>query len=83
MDSLHSESMVPGSNIYHQFVTQKANALLMDEQSMRFFESELNILPELASQACQYVKSILNIFKKAPLVNIQKRKELKAMMYQL
>lgn len=49
VDTLHSESMVPGSNIYHQFVTQKANALLMDEQSMRFFESELNILPELAS----------------------------------
>lgn len=25
-------------NIYHQFVTQKANALLMDESSIAFFE---------------------------------------------
>jgi hypothetical protein len=39
------------SSIYHPFVTQKANALLMDEHSMDFFEQQLNIRPSLAVDA--------------------------------
>jgi len=44
-------------------VTQKANALLMDESSMGFFEQQLNIRPDLAAEACEYVKSIVLIYK--------------------
>ena len=37
IDTLHPHNYL-NENIYHVFVTQKADALLMDEQSMRFFE---------------------------------------------
>ena len=69
------------SSIYHQFVTQKANALLMDEQSMDFFEQQLNIRPSLAVDAVQYVKSIVEIFKQAS--QGLKRREYKAMIHVL
>ena len=42
---------------------QKADALLMDEHSMDFFEQQLRVSPKLAKFACAYVRAILNKFK--------------------
>ena len=64
MDTLHPANNL-NTNIYHVFVTQKANALLMDENSMAFFEQQLNIRPALASFACTYVKALVGLFKDA------------------
>ena len=51
----------------------------MDEQSMDFFEQQLEIRPSLAEDAVQYVKSILSIFREAFQAN--KRREYKAMIF--
>ena len=82
VDTLHPYNMV-NLNIYHVFAMQKANSLLMDELTMDFFEQQLNIRPELASHACNYVKSILQIFKEAAGGNVVKKREFKSMIFQL
>lgn len=64
VDTLHTHTNV-NQSIYHVFVTQKADALLMDEQSMDFFEQQLNITPKIAKYACSYVRTIINILRNA------------------
>ena len=54
----------------------------MDEQSMAFFERQLNIRPELAFFACTYVKALVNLFKDASQGQDQ-QKRAKSMLYQL
>jgi len=79
VDTLHPDS---GSNpsIYFQFVTHKANALLMDEHSMSFFDQQLNIRPDLAVDAVRYVKSILLILKAELETKARERKQIKMML---
>ena len=65
-------------DIYFVLVKQKADALLMDENSMAYFSQQLNIRPHITSSlAIAYVKSILKILKKnntfvgiKPLINL-------------
>lgn len=66
-------------NIYNIFVMQKADALLMDEQSMDFFEQQLQVSPKLAKYACAYVRAMLNKFKAT--ASAQNKKKLKQMAY--
>jgi len=51
------------SKPYKQFVTQKANALLLDESSMDFFQQVHSVKPSLAIDAIQYVKAIIQQYK--------------------
>ena len=69
IDTLHPHNYL-NENIYHVFVTQKADALLMDEQSMKFFEQQLNITPKLAKYACSYVRTILVMLINAEISSV-------------
>ena len=82
VDTLHSDQGM-NSNIYYQFVLQKANALLMDENSMDFFFQQLNISPEIITNAILYVKAIIRIFKEHIQLVPKERKEMKNMLHKL
>ena len=69
IDTLHPHNYL-NENIYHVFVTQKADALLMDEQSMKFFEQQLNITPKLAKYACSYVRTIISMLINAEISSV-------------
>ena len=45
IDTLHPYNNYSKKSFYKVFVIQKSDALLMDEQSMNFFEHQLRILP--------------------------------------
>ena len=82
VDTFHPVTKICPS-IYFVLVKQKAEALLMDEQTMAYFSQQLNIRPQqISCYAIAYVRSILKILRKTnafgldPLITDLKNKRL-------
>lgn len=47
-------------------VTQKSDALFMDEDAMAYYSQQLNVLPRGHQEASTYVHTLLTILMKVP-----------------
>jgi len=62
VDSIFQQSKF--NSIFRNIIEEKANALLMDEETVNFYHYNLNIQPLGIKYAVNYLRSILSILSK-------------------
>ena len=70
VDTIYFDKQPP-MDVIKTLVTQKSDALFMDEDAMVYYSQQLNVFPRGHQQAVIYVHSLLTILMKVPELEVQ------------